>query len=387
VPSSSISSSDTLRLTPSRARATIAADVAARRGPRGVWTFVTRASLLLAVAAIPVAFSAWIDPARLVAPRTAEREIARVLASGGMVTDVANYDDRAIEKYLVPLRRQRAEVLMLGSSRMQPMPASAFAGKQFVNGAMQDGRLDDVLGVYGLYDVPGRRPNRVVLSVDPWMESSSRGTGWGALADERAMVMRRAGIPVSRRREHLTLLAKRWRTLATPEYFRLAVYSFRQYGTHGIAWRATDHAQNAEKTKLPDGTIVWKETSPERAAAAAHDFATSALARDNRFRDLAHRRPGREGAIERFVRYLNDEGVNVTVLLVPFAPEVYDAALRLPGGTFADVERDLRASVARAGGQVVGSYDPRVVGVTMRDFFDEDHLRPEALARLVAGRR
>jgi hypothetical protein len=349
-----------------------------------VWTFVTRASLLLAVAALPVVFSAWIDPARLVAPRTAEREIARVLASGGMVTDVANYDDRAIEKYLVPLRRQRAEVLMLGSSRMQPMPAAAFVGARFANGAMQDGRLDDVLGVYGLYDVAGRRPNRVVLSVDPWMESYGRGTGWGELADERAMVMRRAGIPVSPRREGLALLAKKWRTLATPEYFRLAVFSLRHHGTHGIAWRVTDRAQNAEKTKLSDGTIIWKETSPEQAAAAAHDFATNALARDGRFRDLARRAPGRDGAIERFVRYLSGEGLYVTVLLVPFAPEVYDAALRLPGGTIADVERDLRASVARAGGQVVGSYDPRVAGVTMRDFFDEDHLRPEALARLVA---
>ena len=351
---------------------------------RGTWTFVARAVLLLAVAALPVGFSAWIDPARLVAPRTAEREIARVLASGGIVTDVTNYDDRAIEKYLVPLRSERAEVLMLGSSRMQAMPASAFAGARFVNGAIEGGILDDVLGVYGLFDVAGRRPSRVLLNVDPWMETYRSSTGWGELADERAMVMRRAGIPVSPRRDELALLAKKWRTIATPEYFRLAVFSLRHYGTRGITWRVTDHAQNVEKTKLPDGTIVWKETSPEQAAAAAHDFATNELPHDTRFRDLGQRVPGRDGAVERFVRYLSGEGIYVTVLLVPFAPEVYDAAVRLPGRTMADVERDVRAAAARAGVPVVGSYDPRAVGVTMRDFFDEDHLRPEALARLVA---
>jgi hypothetical protein len=383
VPGSSISNSDALRLTPSRAAASIALETPAVRRARGAWTFVARASLVLAVAALPVAFSAWIDPARLVAPRSAEREIARVLASGGMVTDVANYDDRAIEKYLAPLRRERAEVLMLGSSRMQAMPASAFAGARFVNGAIQDGILDDVLGVYGLYDVAGRRPNRVVLNVDPWMESYRSGTGWGALADERAMVMRRAGIPVSPRRDELALLATKWRTVATPEYFRLAVFSLRHYGTHGIAWRVTDHPQKAEKTKLPDGTIVWQETSPELAAAAAHDFATNVLPHDPRFRDLPQHTPGRDGAVERFVRYLGGEGIYVTVLLVPFAPEVYDAALRSPGRTIADVERDVRAAAARAGVPVIGSYDPRAVGVTMRDFSDEDHLRPEALQRIV----
>jgi len=351
---------------------------------RGVRTFAARAALLLAIAALPVAFSVWIDPARLVSRRTAEREIARVLASGGMVTDAWNYDDRAIEKFLAPLRSGRPELLMLGSSRMMAMPASAFPGKRFVNAAVQAAMLDDMAGIYGLYDVPGRRPNRVVLNVDPWTESYGRADSWGALADERATVLRRAAIPVTPLRDRLALLATQWRTVATPEYFRLAVFSLRHHGVRGIEWRVTDRRQNFEKTKLPDGTTVWRETTPEQALAAAHGYATSGLARDERFRDLAHRAPGRDGAIERFVRYLNGEGVNVTVLFVPFPPEVYDAAMRLPGRTIADVERDLRATAARAGAQVAGSYDPRVAGVTMPDFFDEDHLRPEALAKLVA---
>ena len=352
---------------------------------RGVRTFVARASLLLVVAALPVAFSAWIDPAHLVTPRRAEHEIARVLASGGMVTDAANYDDRAIEKFLAPLRSERAEVLMLGSSRMTPMPASAFPGKRFFNASVQGALLDDLLGVYGLYDAPGRRPNRVVLNVDPWTTSYDDTIGgWGALADERATVMRRAGIPVSPWRERLALAAAKWRTLVSPEYFRLAVFSLRHHGVHGIVWRVADHTPNVERTLLPDGSTVWKATMPEQAAVAAHEYATRGVAHDDRFHDLAHHAPGRADAIERFVRYLNNEGVNVTVLLVPFPPEVYDAARRLPGRNVADVERDLRATAARAGAQVVGSYDPRVAGVTISDFFDEDHLRPEALARLVA---
>ena len=383
MPSSSISSSNPLRPTPSRVRAIIPEAAPATRRARSAWTFALRASLLLVVAALPVAFSAWVDPAHLVTPKSAEREIARVLASGGMVTDVPNYDDRAIEKYLAPLRTERAEVLMLGSSRMTPMPASAFPGKRFFNAAVQGALFDDLVGVYGLYDAAGRRPNRVVLNVDPWTESWDGDIGgWGALADERATVLRRVGIPVSPLRERLALTASKWRTLATPEYFRLSVFSFRHYGARGVVWRVADHAQNADRTLLPDGTIVWKETTPAQAVAAAHDFATHGL--DVRFHDLARRAPGRADAIDKFVRYLNSEGVNVTVLLVPFPPEVYDAAMRLPGRTIADVERHLRASATRAGALVVGSYDPRVAGVTMSDFFDEDHLKPEALARLVA---
>lgn len=363
--------------TPSRVAAVPA------RAVRGPVALVARATVLLGIAALPIAFNAWIDPARLVAPRTAEREIARVLAAGTNVTSFANYDDRAIEKHLAPMRA-RPEVLVLGSSRMQVLRGSASgASGTFVNGAMQGAVLDDMLGVYGLYDSAGRRPNRVLLGVDPWTESAS-GEAWRSLAAERAMVMRRAGIPVSPRRDALALWGRSVRTLATPEYFRLAVYSFRRYGAHGIAWAPTDRAQNAEKTKLPDGSVTWSALADDNAERAAARFAAMELAHDTRFHDLKRRPPGRDDALERFLRYLQGEGVSTTVVLVPFPAAVWDASRRMSGDSLASVERRVRTIAARAGARVVGSYDPRVAGVVTRDFFDEDHLRPEPLARLVS---
>jgi hypothetical protein len=360
------------------------ARVRARARRRASRLFV-RGTLLLAVAALPVAFSAWIDPARLVAPRHAEREIARVLATGTNVTDFANYDDRAIEKYLAPMRG-RAEVLVLGSSRMQVLRAPCAMRDAhcatFVNGAMQGAALDDMLGVYGLYDTSERRPRRVVIGVDPWTESAAS-EGWRSLAEERATVVRRAGIAASPRRERLALWARATRTLATPEYFRLALYSFRRYGPEGIQWRATDRAQNAEKTKLPDGSVVWSDVPSDNAERAAARFVSNELAHDARFHDFAHHAPGRAGPLERFVRYLGSEGVSVTVVLVPFPAAVYDASRRMSGDSLAMVEREVRAMAVRAGARVVGSYDPRRAGVATREFFDEDHLRPEALGRIV----
>ena len=370
--------------TPSRVGA-VPSVASVARAARGAGALFARAALLLAVAALPIGFNAWIDPARLVAPRDAEREIARVLATGMNVTDVANYDDRAIERYLAPLRA-RPELLVLGSSRMQMLRGCGDAGVRgcgngFVNGAMQGAVLDDMLGVYGLYDAAGRRPNRVMLGVDPWTESAS-GEGWRSLAEERATVLRRAGIPASPRRETLALWTRSVRTLATPEYFRLALHSVRQYGPSGIPWRPTDRAQNVEKTKLPDGSVVWPVLPDDNGERAATRFASTELARDARFHGLARRAPGRAGALERFIRYVQSEGVSVTLVLVPFPAAVYDASRRMSGDSLAVVERDVRAMAARTGARVAGSYDPRRAGVATREFFDEDHLRPDALARL-----
>jgi hypothetical protein len=222
----------------------------------------------------------------------------------------------------------------------------------------------------------------VLLGVDPWTESTS-GEGWRSLAEERATVLRRAGIPGSPRREALALWARSVRTLATPEYFRLALYSFRRYGAHGIPWRPTGDAQNAEQTKLPDGSVAWPAVPDGNGERAAIQFASTGLARDPRFHGLAGRAAGRAGALERFVRYVQSEGVSVTVVLVPFPAAVYDASRRMSGDSLAMVERDVRAMAARTGARVAGSYDPRRAGVATREFFDEDHLRPDALARVV----
>ena len=359
------------------------------RGRRA--TFVVRALLLLGVAALPVAFSAWIDPARLIAPRSAEREIARVLATGTNVTNFASYDDRAIEKYLAPMRA-RPEVLVLGSSRMQVLRGCAGAELRgcatatptaFVNGAMQAAVLDDMLGVYGLYDAPGRRPNRVYIGVDPWTEHAT-GSGWRSLAAERAMVLRRAGIPVSPRRDVIGVWARAVGTLATPAYFRLALTSFRRYGAQGLGWQPAARAQNAGTTKLPDGSVTWPPVSDDAAERAAARFASTELAHDARFHDFKRRAPGRDDALERFLRYLQSEGVSATVVLVPFPATVYDASLRLSGDSLPSVERRVRTIAARTGARVAGSYDPRVAEVSSREFFDEEHLRPDALARVAA---
>jgi hypothetical protein len=198
------------------------------------------------------------------------------------------------------------------------------------------------------------------------------------------LVMQRAKIPVLPRREELALWARAVRTLATPEYFRLALYSFRRYGARGLPWQPTTRAQNAEKTKLPDGSVMWSVVPEDNAERAAARFASTELAHDARFHNLKRRAPGRDDALERFLRYLQSEGVSTTVVLVPFPAAVYDASLRMSGDSLPSEERRVRTIAARAGARVAGSYDPRLAGVTTREFFDEDHLRPEALARLVA---
>jgi hypothetical protein len=152
-------------------------------------------------------------------------------------------------------------------------------------------------------------------------------------------------------------------------------------------WTATDRAQNTEKTKLPEGTVVWQVVSEDSALARARRFARYDIRVDPRFQHLDARAPGRAGALEKFVHYVRGEGVEVTLLLVPFPTEMYDAFVARPGYSVRAVESELRVMAERQGARVVGGYDPRPLGIASRDFFDEDHLRPEPLSHLVSETR
>lgn len=338
------------------------------------------------MALLPVAFSAWIDPARILGAPQDEQAIAQALVQGHYVTDVMNYDDRAIERLLAASRVGAPDVLAIGSSRLQPLDASAFPGTRFVNASLANGRLDDMLGIYGLYDTNGRRPRRVVVNLDPWTLRDDRsGALWRSLLESREAMLERLGLPHSELRDRLGLQRDAWKRLASPEYFRLAVFSFRHYGTRGLHYTITDRAQNIEKTKAPDGSIVWLPYSESATNRLATEYAAQV-------RDHTAMYDGREpfntagmDVLERFLRYMRREGVEVDLLMAPFHPVVYAEFAKLSPNRAMEAEQRYRELAARVDARVMGGFDPGVTGMTGRDFFDQSHMRPEALARLLTS--
>ena len=343
-----------------------------------------RCVALACVAAMPVAFSAWIDPARLRPWPDDERAIANALLAGHYVTDVVNFSDRAIEKLLAEGRARAPDVLAIGSSRIQMMPASAFPGAVFVNAGVAGAGLDDLLAVYALYDTTNRRPRRVVLNLDPWTtDGDDDASAWERIIPSHSAMLRRLGDAgphwPSEGSAHLSAL----RRLAAPEYFRLAVFSLWRYGPSGIRFVVTDRAQNDEKTKSPDGTLVWLRIPPEKTEQLALDYVRrlrlGTAPYDGR---VSAKAPERARRLEQFIRYLRGQGGQVDLLLVPFHPAVFAEFARRPRNPLVDAAARAREIALRTGASVVGDYAPATAAATAADFLDESHMRPDALARL-----
>jgi hypothetical protein len=361
-----------------------------REGRRGgcVGTLLTRCVAIAAIAASPVAFTAWMDPAHILGAPNDEAEIASALLAGHNVTDVGNYDDRAITRLLAEERRGRPDVLVLGSSRIQPLPAAPFPGQVFVNGGVSGGRLDDFIAVYSIYDTDARRPRRVVLHLDPFsVQFDPSGAPGGAFLETRAALLARLGSPTLLWRDRFAIRIAALKRISSPEYFRLSAFALLRHGPNGVRFFVTDRRQNNERTRTPDGTIVWSRVSQKESEQAVREY-LSAMRTDDRYLNLDRGASERNlELLERFIRYLRSEGVDVGLVLAPYHPQVYAAFTRRPDHPLEHMEARYRAIARRTAVPITGGYDPALMGATESDFFDESHVRPAALERLVAGLR
>jgi hypothetical protein len=339
-----------------------------------------RCVALALVAALPAAFCAWIDPAHVLGAPADERAVAEALLAGHNATDIRGYDDRAIIKRLIAGRRGNPDVLAIGSSRIQVLRTSAFPGRTFENAGVTAARLEDMLGLYELYDTPARRPRHILLNLDAEsLNADPTDVNWISVAHERSTMLARLGAADP---GALDLWRRRWyrlRRLIAAEYFRYTVVTLLSPPADAH-FTIIDSLSPTEWTRVPDGAMVWPDHSPERRDSLAQRYiADFAAARNDRLNVDVSKRDARQRILEQFIGYLHHEGIAVTLLLVPFHPAVYDA---VANPWLTATEHRYREMARRLGTPIIGSYDPRAVGVTADDMFDDSHIKSDALARL-----
>ncbi len=341
---------------------------------------------IVVIGLLPLAFNAWIDPARLLGANADELSIANALASGHHVTNVMNYDDRSLARHQAERLASGPDILALGSSRMQALSSSAFPGERFVNASVSNGRLGDFIGVLGVYATAARRPKLLLLELDPWSLAPDETQFQGeSLIEPRVSLLRAVGISGSTSRESWHLLGIKARLFASRHYFGLSLFSLRHHGRRGIQYAVTDTAQNPEKTRAPDGSIVWLPISLAGADSTAQSYVQQM--REHTAPFSGSEAPDSIGlaVLEKVLRRLQGEGVRVELVLPPFHPLTYAEYLRTYPDSVIVAERRYRALAARIGASVHATYNPAAAGVTSADFFDQSHLRPDALRRVVVG--
>jgi len=261
------------------------------------------------------------------------------------------------------------EVIVLGSSRVTQIPQSWFGSRSLLNASSLAGDFLDAVATFEACLETGKTPRLVLLELNPSLASADKAQMAPALARyfERALLRFRIFPPVFFSGP-LTLEGIRWDPLL--------------FSRHAV-WKVSEQLAPGGVLLRPDGTSAWNATESQQTADEVEKTAISTM----QHLDPQHRRwrmgsqPGwfNRSILQAFLDDLHARGVRVVVLLVPVHPVAFDYYRRQGGYDDAWIRNEM----AGRGIAVVGSYSPAMVKATKEDFFDDVHVRPAVLHRLL----
>jgi len=351
---------------------------AANRGLRTYMLSVV--ALLLLLMGVVIAANRTLNP--YVYGRTGVAVIAEAFVAGQdfAVRDV-NVNIRGLRAEHLARMTSTSDLVILGASHWQEASAALFPDFRYYNAHVHRDYFEDNLAVVEMLLTDERLPETVVISVRDMTFSalSARGDNWWrAAAGEYAAMAGRLEVPV--RPWHQRQPYSKWRDQISLSALRAQLTT--AFGAAARPRPTTAPAHASLDILRRDGLIAWsldhlRLFTPERTREEAARF-------------LADRRdqpgsidPAAVEAFGRLLALLQERGIRVVLVHPPFNPYVYDGAA---GTAFASALREVEATTRRLaavhGIEVVGSFNPHVVGCTSDMFIDAEHASEACLGNV-----
>lgn len=323
-----------------------------------------------------------VDPSQEFRGGSFEHKLADLLLHGQNATNVLNYNDRLLQRFVIEKLDKAPDTIVVGSSRSMPLSADDFPDGTFFNHSVVGGTIEDALAVWGLYRQRGLKPRRLVISLDHWSLGPVRANrNWRVLQEPFLAVAGSLGVSLAGHPVYSgTHSTSRAEILVSGRYFLSSLAALAADAPLKADPVPVDEAAVDTQVKRADGSVRWSaalvDQPPEQVADQAASF-SDPLSGFDRLDDTSL------ALLEGFVRAIRAEGVDVVLLAAPFHPSTYQRFTRMP--QFAGVllvEREMPRIAERTGARLVGTYDPAPAGCGGADFIDATHPKHSCLQRL-----
>ena len=253
-----------------------------------------------------------------------EYRIAQELIAGKRVEIIQKIDDRHVHQFLIEGQSRIPDLIILGSSRAMDIGGGPPSKTRIMNHALMGAVLMDYLGIVSQYEKKGQLPKSMVLLIDPGMFESFDGMeqNWDFKMDAQELLAR---MGISIRGLPMGALSDRWLNIVSLSYFQKSIKTWHQS-------RGRDPYKVVEDYVVPD--MLWPDgrrlidmgelvSSAKIRRIAFQHYYTSVFGRHY----SVVREQQLKRVLERFIEYLVERHVEITLCLVPFHPVEYRAFL------------------------------------------------------------
>ncbi len=310
-----------------------------------------------------------------------EKNIADEIIKGNNVTNVYNYDERLLQKYLINNSNFCPDVLVMGSSRVMQISSSSFKEQTFLNSAVSEASIEDLLAIYQMYEQKKCLPKKIILGLDPWILNINNGqTRWSTLKQEYFILHNQ----LSNNNEvaddkHID---SKYLQLVSPSYF---ISSFKKMLLTSSKPIPTSTKINNTFTRLVDGSITYdlkyRSATPAEVEKRAIDQTDCNIYCIEKFDKLS---PELSLLLEKFIEHLRSNHIEITFFLAPYHPVVYSFITKSDKySKVIESESYFKGLGLKYGVSVLGSFNPNELGMDNSYFYDGMHCNERGIEKIL----
>lgn len=324
----------------------------------------------------------FVDPANIFKSDKFYVQLSNILLSGENIANLSNYDERLLKKYYINGLDQNKDVVVLGSSRAMHINSEFFTTTSFFNASVSSATIEDDIAIYWTMRKKGFIPKIVILGMDPWVFNKFNGV------DSYKTLSSEYGEAAS----HIKINEKKSDKLVSSKYYELLSFSYFQssikYLLNNVRQsnKISDFYPTSEKMsdviiRMNDGSISYdlkyRNRTIEEVRVIAHDFSL----KPSMLTNFMRLDPVLISKFEKFIRLLKSDNVTPVIYLAPYHPDAYNLMTTSDQYHIIEVQKYFTEYAKMNGISIVGSYDPKDLGVEEGGFYDAMHEKPESIKK------
>lgn len=301
-----------------------------------------------------------------------EKRVTDLLLQGKNVTNIANYDERLVQKEIITKMVDSREIIILGSSRTM-LIRDDYLNSDVFNYSVSGASLEDLIAIYQILRTRKIKLEKVILGIDPWMFNKyNEREKWISLSAEYYAFM---GVE-----KDVTYWA-RYKQLISPSYFQNSIKLLFDYSVPV----ATSKKKNKALTKLSDGSLVYGEeyrsVTPEKLEDRVNRYLNGDIYALSNFSEVSAEYTH---LFQRLIKDIKENDIEVVFFLSPYHPRVF-RRIESKYKMVLEVEEYINQFAIQKDIKVVGSYDPFELQMDSTYFYDAMHLKEKGVKKILAG--
>lgn len=321
------------------------------------------------------------DPSNLFS-NTIEEKIATYISSRQNVTYATNVNERVLQKLIIEKLTFTPETVVLGSSRVMLVGNDHIKKNTFFNSSVSGASLEDIIAIHNIYLRNNKAPSNLVIGIDPWMLNDNSG-------QDRWRSIKYYYDSYKTEETNFSSLSStlyNYKQLISLSYFQSSVLNILKKRFNIFEAPQVDSTEkwvNDTFTKRSDGTICYdrdyRDVTSEEIDQKARNYLSSEIYGLEKFYNIS------EDLVEElqiFFAYLQKQNIDVSIILMPYHPIVYDY-LMVHYPIVKKVEEYLNEFTISIGTKLKGSYNPYNYSLTTDDFYDGMHLNEQGISKVL----